>query len=188
MFYDLASTLLFAPTSVDEIIPGVWLGNYKSAIDIDFLKQNNIKFILNCTPNMPFYNEIYNSEDLKGLQKIDTYRIPVNDSLLEHDLLLMEQYFKIVIPILVKKYTQKKNILVHCHAGKQRSAIIIAALLKVLLDSKMLTLENITSKPKSQKHQFDKIAEYLLQKRSQVFTYGLRINFEPTYKRFFKIK
>jgi protein tyrosine/serine phosphatase len=189
MFYDLASTLLFAQTSVDEIIPGLWLGNYKSAIDLDFLKKNNIKFIVNCTPNTPFYNEIYSNQDLKELHKIDTYRIPVNDSLLERDFILMEQYFKIVIPILVKKYTQKKNILVHCHAGKQRSAIVVAALLKVLLDSQLITIENITTKyNKTQQHQFNKISEYLLQKRSQVFTYGLRINFEPTYKRFFKIK
>jgi protein tyrosine/serine phosphatase len=186
MFYDLASTLLFSPTSVDEIIPGVWLGNYKSAIDVNFLKQNKIKFILNCTPNFPFYNEIHNKQDLKGLHKIDKYRIPVNDSLMQRDFILMEQYFKIVIPLLVKKYTQKKNILIHCHAGKQRSAIVVAALLKVLLDNNIIDIENI-AKNTSQQQQFNNIYEYILKRRSQVFTYGLRINFEQSYKNFFNI-
>jgi hypothetical protein len=184
IIYDLASTFLYAQTSVDEIIPGIWLGNYKAAIDIDFLKTNNINFILNCTPNMPLYNQIYTPSELDN---IETYRIPVNDSLLECDFILMEKYFKIIIPLLVKKYTlQKQKILIHCHAGKQRSAIVVAALLKVLLDEKYIKIDSIP-KTQSQIKQLDYIYNFLLSKRSQVFTYGLRINFEPTYLRFFKI-
>lgn len=184
IIYDLASTFLYAKTSVDEIIPGIWLGNYKAAIDKDFLKTNNINFILNCTPNMPLYNQIYTQSELDN---IETYRIPVNDSLLECDFILMEKYFKIIIPLLVKKYTlQKQKILIHCHAGKQRSAIVVAALLKVLLDENYIKIESIP-KTQSQIKQLDYIYNFLLSKRSQVFTYGLRINFEPTYLRFFKI-
>lgn len=184
MIYDLASTFLYDKTSVDEIIPGIWLGNHKAAIDIDFLKKNNINFILNCTPNMPLYNQIYTQSELDN---IETYRIPVNDSLLERDFILMEKYFKIIIPLLVKKYTlQKQRILIHCHAGKQRSAIIVAGLLKVLLDHDYITIDSIP-KTQSQIKQLDYIYNFLLSKRSQVFTYGLRINFEQTYRRFFRI-
>lgn len=184
MIYDLASTILYAPTSVDEIIPGIWLGNYKAAIDRDFLKKNKINFILNCTPNMPLYNQIYTPSELDN---IETYRIPVNDSLLERDFILMEKYFKIVIPLLVKKYTlEKRRILIHCHAGKQRSAIVVAALLKVLLDHDYIRVDQIP-KNTSASQQLNNIYKFLLSKRSQVFTYGLRINFEPTYRRFFRI-
>jgi hypothetical protein len=42
-------------------------------------------------------------------------------------------------------------------------------------------------KTQSQIKQLDYIYNFLLSKRSQVFTYGLRINFEPTYRRFFRI-
>lgn len=101
----------------------------------------------------------------------------------------MEKYFKIAIPMLLQKYTiENKKILIHCHMGKQRSGILTAALLKVLIDNNYISLPEIpnTSTQGNQK-QFEYICKYLLSKRYQVFTYGLRINFEPTYKRFFKI-
>lgn len=184
--YNILYDFIYTDLSVNEIIPGLWLGNYKAALDIDFLKQNKIDFIINCTPDIPF---ISNTRALN----IETYRIPVNDSLLERDFILMEKYFKIAIPMLLQKYTiENKKILIHCHMGKQRSGILIAALLKVLIDNNYIslpeipTLPNVSVRQDNQK-QFEYICKYLLSKRYQVFTYGLRINFEPTYKRFFKI-
>jgi protein tyrosine/serine phosphatase len=185
LIYDLISDLIYKKPNVTEIIPGLWLGNHQSAIDIDFLKKNDINFILNCTPNTPFFNEIHSKKSLSHLQNIDTYRIPVNDSLLERDFILMEKYLKIILPILVKKYTRdKKHILIHCQAGKQRSAIVVAALLKHLLDKNYISIDSIP-KNISKEQQYKLIYDYLLSKRPQVFTYGLRINFDSTYKRFF---
>lgn len=185
IIYDLTSNLIYNKPSMTEIIPGLWLGNHQSAIDIDFLKKNDINFILNCTPNTPFFNELRSKKSFSELQDIDTYRIPVNDSLLERDFILMEKYLKIILPILVEKYTSdKKNILIHCQAGKQRSAIVVAALLKRLLDKNHITIDSIPTNI-SKEQQYQLIYDYLLSKRSQVFTYGLRINFDRTYKRFF---
>jgi len=184
IIYDLTSTLIYNKPNVTEIIPGLWLGNYQSAIDIDFLKKNDINFILNCTSNTSFFNEIHSKKSLSKLQDIETYRIPVNDSLLERDFILMEKYLKIILPMLVKKYIDKKNILIHCQAGKQRSAIVVAALLKQLLDKNHISIDSVP-KNISKQQQYKLIYDYLLSKRSQVFTYGLRINFDPTYRRFF---
>lgn len=176
--------LLFTCRDVDEIIQGLWLGNYKCALDKNFLKSKNIDVIINCTPNKPF---IYEMEDVDSL-KLETYRIPVNDSLLECDFLLMQEYFKIIIPLLLRKYTiEKRSILIHCHAGKQRSAILTAALIKVLLDNDYISLTKIPPYVYGKK-QFEYICNYIRSKRPQVFTYGLRINFEPTYSRFFRLK
>lgn len=184
--YNILYDFFYTQTSVNEIIPGLWLGNYKAALDIDFLKENKIDLIINCTPSLPFANEMYSKKELGNL-KLETYRIPVNDSLLERDFILMEKYFKIVIPMLLRKYIiENKRILIHCHMGKQRSAILTAALLKVLVDKNYITLHEIPNYRNVK--QFEYICNYLLSKRPQVFTYGLRINFEPTYKRFFKIK
>jgi hypothetical protein len=167
--------------SVDQIIPRLWLGNYKAALDNNFISQNKIDLIINCTPNIPFIHNINNNSSL------ETFRIPVYDSLLEKDIILMEQYFKIIIPLLLRKYTiEKKNILIHCHAGKQRSAILTAALLKVLVDNNYI---NITGIPKQSNKikQFNYIYNYMLSKRPKVFSYGFRVNFEKTYFRYFNI-
>lgn len=170
--------------SVDEIIPRLWLGNYKAALNLDFISTNNINYIVNCTPDTPFINNIYN---IPNANYIETFRIPVYDSLLEKDILLMEQYFKIIIPLLLRKYTiEKKNILIHCHVGKQRSAIVVAALLKVLLDYNYINIDQIPNT--TNKHtQFNYIYNYMLLKRPKVFSYGLRINFQKSFKRYFNL-
>jgi hypothetical protein len=185
IIYDLTSNIIYDKPNVTEIIPGLWLGNYQSAIDIEFLKKNDINFILNCTQNTSFFNEIHSKKSLVNLQDIETYRIPVNDSLLERDFILMEKYLRIILPILVNKYIhEKKHILIHCQAGKQRSAIVVAALLKILLDKNYINIDSIP-KNISNKQQYHLIYDYLLSKRSRVFTYGLRVNFDTTYRRFF---
>lgn len=172
-------------TSVNQIIPRLWLGNYKSALDSEFVSQNSINFIINCTPNIPFITET--NKINCDCARIETFRIPVYDSLLEKDIILMEQYFKIIIPLLLRKYTiEKKNILIHCHAGKQRSAIVVAGLLKVLLDYNYINIKEIP-KQSSKKKQFNDIFNYMLLKRPKVFSYGLRVNFAKTFKRFFNI-
>ena len=188
----------FKTNFADKIIPRLWLGDYKSALDIDFLLNNKIDLIINCTPNTKFFYEttdlnLLNSNIVNKLKKIETYRIPVNDSLLEADFIRMEKYFKIVIPLLLRKYTiENKNILVHCYAGKQRSAIVVAALLKVLSDNNYISVlppikQLNLSKYTRNIQQYQNICNYIISKRFQAFTYGYRVNFEPTFLRYFKI-
>lgn len=161
--------------NVNQIIPRLYLGNYKAALDSDFIKDNNIDIIVNCTPNIPFINNT-------DIENIEFIRIPVEDSLLEKDIILMEEYFNYLIPYLHDSYNNNKNILIHCYAGKQRSAIVVAALLKNLLDTHSINI-NLTNE--SKKGDFYKIINYIISKRPQVFTYGFKINFKKSYKRFF---
>lgn len=178
---------MFYGNDADEIIPKLWLANYKPPLDLEFIKKNNIDVIINCTPDIPFYNEMFDEKSLKKIKNIETFRISVYDSLLEKDILLMEEYLKYILPFMLKKYVQeKKNILIHCKAGAQRSAIIVAAFLKVLLDKNTVFIPDIP-KTFDQKEQFKNIYNYLLKKRPRVFTYGFRINFKNSYKRFFRI-
>ena len=188
----------FKTNVVDKIISRLWLGDYRSALDIDFLLKNKINLIINCTSNTKFFYEttdlnLLNSNTATKLRKIETYRIPVNDSLLEADFLRMEKYFKIVIPLLLRKYTiENKNILVHCYAGKQRSAIVVAALLKVLSDNNYISVIPSVKKSNLSKYtrniqQYQNICNYIISKRFQAFTYGYRVNFEQTFLRYFKI-
>ncbi len=197
--YEFTSSFLNTKTSVDKILPNLWLGNYKAAHDINFLLDNKIDMVINCTSNIPIIHEVINKKlkkekynninsfDLCSIHNIETFKIPVNDSLLERDFIIMEHYFKIIIPLLLRKYTvENKNILIHCHAGRQRSTIVVAALIKVLLDNNYIELKEIP-KTDCKLTQFKNICNYILSKRPQVFTYGFRINFESSYKNYFNI-
>ena len=37
--------------NANEIIPNLWLGNAKASMDEDFIRQNNITVVFNCTKN-----------------------------------------------------------------------------------------------------------------------------------------
>ena len=167
----------------DEIVNKLWVGNYKSSLDLDFIQKNNIQVIVNCTPDVPFYNEIY---DDTGLD-IETFRIPVYDSLLTNDIVLMEEYLKIVIPFLIRKYViEKKNVLINCVAGAQRSAIVCASLLNVMVERDILKIPEI-KKSSDKNEQFKQIKHYMLSRRPRVFAYGTSVNFMNSYKGFFRM-
>lgn len=99
----------------NEIYPGLWLGDIQSAMDLEFLKEKKITCIVNCTQNYPFISCIK-----------ETYRVPVKDNL-END-----QIYKMYTALdHAGQYIYEKlpshNILVHCHAGRQRSVAVISA-------------------------------------------------------------
>ena len=97
----------------------IWLGNRHSALDKDFLREKKIRVIINCSKNLEF-------TDKKGIIKI---RIPIDDDLrTKSNQDMYNEYLKI-IPKLKKYIDKNSNILVHCRAGMQRSASVIAAYL-----------------------------------------------------------
>lgn len=178
--------------NVNMIIPenskssSLWLGNYKSALDPLFLKDNNISVIINCSADLPYIYDILDPGN-HGLNKLETFRIPVYDSLLDHDIYIMEQYYHTVLPFILKKLlTERKNVLVHCHAGAQRSASVIAAVLFVLIDNEIMTFDKLPNRPDKSKL-MKKIIAYILEKRTRAFSYGFRVNFKKSLEMFFGI-
>lgn len=177
--------------SANLIIPHIWLGNIYAAHDYDFIIQNNIDIIINCTADYPFisHDNLKSSNvdniliDNLSNRKISLIRIPVYDSLLEKDIILMEQYFKIIIPYICHAYTNKKNILIHCYAGKQRSAIVVAAFLYAMYLQGLPGFQGVNFDFSNYK----KVFKYIVNKRPQAFTYGMKINFLRTFKRFFNL-
>lgn len=156
--------------NANEILPGLWVGNYKSAHDTQFLKANNISVIVNCTKDIPFIDEF----------SFSCYRVPVDDSLLHEDIDKMTTLLPEVLNFLI--YTYKKNnrnVLIHCYAGVQRSAIVAVSFICLL---------------KMKEHQYkskNKIANesisLVIEKRPQAFFGGRHINFQKSLKEYFNL-
>jgi len=103
----------------NKITNNIWLGNIFSALDNNFIIKNNIQVIINCTNNIPFTN----------LSNITKYRIGVNDKYDINEFIKMSVYLEKITNI-IKIYEKKNiNILIHCMAGAQRSATILAGFL-----------------------------------------------------------
>jgi protein-tyrosine phosphatase len=179
--------------NVSLIIPkneksgALWLGNYKSAIDPVFLKENNINVIINCSPDLPYIHDILDSTQ-HGLEKIESFRIPVYDSLLEQDIYIMEEYLYKVLPFILKRLLKdKKNILIHCYAGAQRSSCVTVCVLYILVDNNIIEFENV-EKTKDKSKLMKRLIEFLLEKRPRVFSYGFRVNFKKSIESFFGLE
>ena len=95
----------------NEIIPGLWLGSAAAAQDREFLQREKIHAVFNFTKELGFSESVPTTK----------YRIPVDDNLQAEEIRNMELW----APDFTKKMLDEWNrgpILVHCHAGMQRSA------------------------------------------------------------------
>lgn len=116
--------------NANEIIPGLWLGNAKASLDKDFLEKNNIKYIFNCTKDLPFV-------DNKEYKK---FRLPVDDNLQKEEIIRMNKLLPKYIPIIHHALQNHQNVLIHCFAGKQRSACLLTAYLTYASHLPLLTV------------------------------------------------
>lgn len=136
------------------ILPNLYLG------DKDDAKKISIKMtmVVNCSNHLPFYN-----------RNIKNIRIPVNDPgngcSLEH--VEQQKFMEKVMPVLDeidKEIRRGGKVLVHCHAGIQRSAAVV--LLYIVLKARwrvpMLSM-NLNKK----KYNYAK--KYLISRRPIVF-------------------
>ena len=126
-------------SNATEILPGLWLGDLKASLDTGFLGDKQIQCIINCTDRYPF-------SDIP-LIKIK-HRVPIKDNL------EIEEVAKLYhcldeLADLIKQHLPNHNILIHCYAGKQRSAsILIAFLMKYgQLDLSSATLAIKSKRP-----------------------------------------
>jgi len=104
-----------------EIVPGLWLGNAKAAKDSKWLAQNNITVVFNATKDLPFSPTIKKQ-----------YRIPVDDNLQADEIRNMTLWSQEVVYKLIEERKNGNTVLVHCAAGMQRSATIVAMYLIVI--------------------------------------------------------
>lgn len=112
--------------NVDEIISNLWLGNIISSTDRNFFIDNNIKTVINVSKDLPFIN----------LHDIRKFRIPVNDDYTLKTGNILKSYKDKIIKIIDESLQKNNGVLVHCKAGSQRSATVIAIYLIYKLNMK----------------------------------------------------
>lgn len=146
----------------NKIIDRVYLGNFQAAKDKTFFKEKKIKAVLNCSKDIPNH--------FSSNKTIEYMRIPVDDSLKEKDYDLMFEFMPCIVQFIHKHaIIQKNNILVHCWAGRQRSAISVAV---YLVDKYGLT-----------PHQACKL---ILDKRPEAFHFGKSLNFDQALNKYYR--
>lgn len=103
-----------------EIISGLWISDINGSFDNNFLKDNDISILINCTLN-------YGFPDL-NLKKL---RIPLSSNLTpSKDLLLLKKY-KDKITDYIYENIDFSNILIYCYDGLLISPLIVSLFLIV---------------------------------------------------------
>jgi protein tyrosine/serine phosphatase len=149
---------VFTTKGYHKILPNLYLGNIESAENKKFIKEKKIKVIINCTTSIPNYFQFD-----KDFSDLEYFRIPVDDSLLDEDIELMAQSLSQYVKIINNALLQNKPVLVHCYAGRQRSACLIAAYLIYKYD-----------------YSIDQAYKYIISKRKEAFHYGKSYNFHKS--------
>jgi len=102
----------------DEILPGLWLGSIKAATSTQWLGEQGIKAVFNCTKDIIFPPNIHRK-----------YRVPVDDNLQRAEIRNLELWSYEIVFKMIREYKTGDPILVHCAAGMQRSAACVAMFL-----------------------------------------------------------
>ena len=78
-----------------ELLSGLWIGGINDSLNKDFIRDNRITILINCTLDYGFIDTI----------KTKKIRIPLSDNLTpEKDLLLLRKYFFVLFYFLLHVY------------------------------------------------------------------------------------
>jgi protein-tyrosine phosphatase len=94
---------------IDHIIDNIFLGDFRTADNINLLREYNITHVINCAFNLP--NKFPDQITYKRLELRDEPDQPIIERL--------EEAYQFI------KENKDKNIFVHCVFGKSRSASVI---------------------------------------------------------------
>jgi hypothetical protein len=97
------------------IVPRLWLGDKDASMDAEFLKREGITSVFNCTKDLPFSPTIKRQ-----------FRVPVDDNLAAEELANMRRWAPEIVAKVLNEHNHGHTVLVHCFAGKQRSAAVVA--------------------------------------------------------------
>lgn len=100
-----------------EIVKGLWIGSKGDSLDAAFAKDHDVRLVVNCTRNLGF--------SFPGINRV---RVPVDDACDENATMLRNLPITTAAIDAVLQHGHGA-VLVHCYAGMQRSATVVAAYL-----------------------------------------------------------
>jgi len=101
-------------SSANEVLPGLWLGNIIDSQNKGFLKK--IDVVINCSKDIAF-----------SVPYTNNIRIPIEDDLQKTEMVKLYTMLPDITRKMHDYLANNKTILIHCYAGKQRSAAVIVA-------------------------------------------------------------
>lgn len=147
----------------DLILDNLYLGNINASKDIHFLKDNNIKYIFNISNDIPNYYD-----NNKNIIK-EYINLKVRDDLTkESNDIMFNNLPNLVLKLDNLLSLNNGNVLVHCYAGRQRSAVLVAA---YLIYKYNLSIKDAYN--------------FILERRPEAFHYGLSYNFNDALTRYY---
>lgn len=105
----------------NQIISGLYLGNYDAACSKTFILEKNIDLVVNCSNNLEFPDFYENIENCN----FKYLRISLDDSFKTVDQNIMAISLKNICPVIHNYIKNDHNVFVHCYAGMQRSATVV---------------------------------------------------------------
>ncbi|KIY66872.1 phosphatases II [Cylindrobasidium torrendii FP15055 ss-10] len=130
---------------MDEILPGLWIGDLSSAKNVELLRENKIFSILSAMRGSIMINQAF----VKNQLLIDD----------EEDADIMVHFLP-AITFIQTELDKGRGVLVHCHAGMSRSATIVAA---YLMYTGGLTVEQSLAQIREKRPQIEPNPGFLLQ-------------------------
>ena len=101
-------------SSANEVLTGLWLGNIIDSQNKEFLKK--IDVVINCSKDIAF-----------SVTYTNNIRIPIEDDLQKTEMVKLYSMLPDITGRIHDYLSNNKKILIHCYAGKQRSAAVIVA-------------------------------------------------------------
>jgi protein-tyrosine phosphatase len=94
-----------------NVFGGLWISDSETVKDIYFLKENNIKTIINCTQEIPNY----------FLGEFRYVKLGMLDNLFEE----IDQKLRLACYFIKNSLDNNEGVIVHCHMGVSRSATVV---------------------------------------------------------------
>ena len=106
----------FWSESPSEIVPNLFVGSAKNAADAGSLSRLGIRYVVNCTDDLPQFHE--------GVEGAPEYnRIPLSD-VPGASLLAIRDSIEYVVAKVADKLAKGEPVLIHCFMGASRSVAV----------------------------------------------------------------